>query len=110
MVFRRARALLGNDADAQEAAQEVFIRWLQGIDGFQERALLSTWLYRITTNYCLNRIRDARRRRELWDDHAAREAAPHGRLAPDQMLLLRRLLAEADASERRPPCTCTWTA
>ena len=42
MVHRRALSILGNDADAQEATQEVFIRALSGLESFDPRASLST--------------------------------------------------------------------
>lgn len=68
MVLRRARAILGSEAGAQDAMQEVFIRAMRAEDGFREESSPVTWLYRITTNLCLNQLRDARRRRELQDE------------------------------------------
>jgi RNA polymerase sigma-70 factor (ECF subfamily) len=65
MVLRRARALLGDDQLAKDAMQEVFIRALRAGSGFRGEASPSTWLYRVTTNYCLNAIRDGKRRRVL---------------------------------------------
>ena len=54
--------------------QEVFVRVIAAMNEFRGQSQPSTWLYRITTNLCLNRIRDSRRRR----DRLA-EAAEHGR-------------------------------
>lgn len=64
LVVGRCRTLLGNDADAQEAAQEVFIRLMRYADGFRGEAQPSTYLFKITTTTCLNRIRSRKRRRE----------------------------------------------
>jgi RNA polymerase sigma-70 factor (ECF subfamily) len=96
MVYRRALQLLGRPEDAEEATQEVFIRAMGAIDRFDPRARKSTWLYRITTNYCLNKLRDRARRRELWEESGL-ELAP-GALPVDaeRMLSMRRLLAEAE--------------
>src|SRR4051812_30294696 len=69
MVYRRALRILGNAADAEEALQEVFVRVLRGGEGFEQRSQVTTWLYRITTNYCLNFLRDNKRRRELLETH-----------------------------------------
>lgn len=97
MVFRRARRILGNDADAEEAVQEVFIRAFSSAEKFEERASVATWLHRITTHWCLNRIRDGRRRKELWEvkvepaEATATEAMGHA-----EILALRRVLAAAD--------------
>jgi RNA polymerase sigma-70 factor (ECF subfamily) len=79
LVRRRARSILGDDHEAQDAMQEVFVRVIAAMAEFRGQSQPSTWLYRITTNLCLNRIRDSRRRR----DRLA-EAAEHGRepLAP----------------------------
>lgn len=64
LVYGRCRTLLGNDADAQEVAQEVFIRLMRYADGFRGEARPSTYLFKITTTTCLNRIRTRKRRRE----------------------------------------------
>ncbi len=64
LVYGRCRTLLGNDADAAEVAQEVFIRLMRYADGFRGDASPSTYLFKITTTTCLNRIRTRKRRRE----------------------------------------------
>jgi RNA polymerase sigma-70 factor (ECF subfamily) len=69
MVLRRARAILGHDADAQDACQDVFVRIFSGELGVDRKSSVTAWLWRVTTNLCLNRLRDARRRRELVDLH-----------------------------------------
>ena len=64
LVYGRCRTLLGNDADAAEVTQEVFIRLMRYAPGFRGDAKPSTYLFRITTTTCLNRLRTRRRRRE----------------------------------------------
>src|SRR5262245_24036774 len=93
-VLRRARGILGNDQAARDAMQEVFIRALR-TDGFRGEASPMTWLYRITTNYCLNLIRDSSRRAELL----AAEGTPVDvgqRGSAEDRLTLRRLLRDVD--------------
>lgn len=99
-VYRRALRLLGDAADAEEATQEVFIRVFRGLDGFDGQSQLTTWLYRITTNYCLNRIRDRKRRRELFRENFQPDDPERPATAAD-LLLLRRLLGEADEEQAR---------
>jgi RNA polymerase sigma-70 factor (ECF subfamily) len=48
---------------AADMTQETFVKAIQGLRGFDQRSLLSTWLYRIATNACLSELR-ARRHRE----------------------------------------------
>jgi RNA polymerase sigma-70 factor (ECF subfamily) len=100
-VYRRALRLLGNPADAEEATQEIFIRVLSRIGGFQQRSQLTTWLYQIATNYCLNLIRDRSRRAELHEAHVAPMAgdAEAGAARSDDLVLLRKLLAGADEQQ-----------
>lgn len=66
-VLRRARAILGNEQAARDAMQDVFVRVLRSHIEFYEDTSPMTWLYRVTTNYCLNKIRDAARQRELLE-------------------------------------------
>ena len=64
MVLGRCRSLLHNDADAREACQEIFLKLHRYRNRFRGDASLSTYLFRITTNHCLNQIRSRRRRPE----------------------------------------------
>jgi RNA polymerase sigma-70 factor (ECF subfamily) len=59
-VFR----LLGNQDDADDVTQEVFIRACTSWDGLYQREHLSAWLYRIATNLCVDALR--RRKRISW--------------------------------------------
>src|SRR5262245_51630621 len=99
LIYRRARRILGSDADAADATQEIFIRAMRAADRFQGSQVLN-WLYTITTNHCLNAVRDRRRRRELFEEHVARAPRPEAAQAPE-LVLLRRLLAEAPEAQAR---------
>jgi RNA polymerase sigma factor (sigma-70 family) len=54
--------ILGSLADAEDLLQETLLAARQGLPGFQERASLRSWLYRIATNRCPNWLRSANRR------------------------------------------------
>jgi RNA polymerase sigma-70 factor (ECF subfamily) len=54
--------ILGSLQDAEDAVQETLLSAWRGLAGFEERASLRAWLYRIATNRCLNALRDSSRR------------------------------------------------
>jgi RNA polymerase sigma-70 factor (ECF subfamily) len=54
--------MLGSVQDAEDAVQDTLLAAWQGFGGFEGRASLRTWLYRIATNRCLNSLRSASRR------------------------------------------------
>ncbi len=62
--------MLGSVHDAEDAVQEAMIRAWRGLDGFEGRASLRSWLFRITTNVCLTAL-DTRSRRALPVDLSA---------------------------------------
>ena len=64
-LFRTARAILRDDAEAEDVVQEAYLKAIRGIDGFRNDARLSTWLTRITANEALGRLRQVRRSAEV---------------------------------------------
>ena len=59
-VFNVAFRLLGNRQDAEDAAQEAFIRAFHALDTFDATRPFAPWIKRITANHCLNRLEKAR--------------------------------------------------
>jgi RNA polymerase sigma-70 factor (ECF subfamily) len=110
-VFNITYRMLGNRAEAEDVAQEVFITVFKTIDSFREEAKLSTWLYRVTVNHCKNRIkylarRHDRDRDELDERSHSQETngavgTPPRHTQPDRALAgaqMERLLQEAIAN------------
>lgn len=63
-IYSRCRRLLKDDGLAEDATQEVFVRVLKHIESAPDEAAALAWIYRISTNYCLNQIRDRSRQAE----------------------------------------------
>jgi RNA polymerase sigma-70 factor, ECF subfamily len=107
-LFRAAWSILKNREDAEEAVQAAYLSAFAGVDGFEGRSALSTWLTRIVVNEALSRRRAQQRRRNhlkqegvaVLDDY--REALMRGSDGelPDAAVAreqLRRLLEHAVA-------------
>jgi RNA polymerase sigma-70 factor (ECF subfamily) len=88
-VWRRARGILADDEAARDVMQEVFLRAIKvdAREAFEARPI--AWLYRVTTNLCLNRLRDAKRRTEILSDCSLEETRDRD---ADAQILLRRIL------------------
>ncbi len=56
-VFNLARSLTGNDADADDLAQDVFVRVFRGLRGFRGDSAFRTWLYRVAVNVVRSQLR-----------------------------------------------------
>jgi RNA polymerase sigma-70 factor (ECF subfamily) len=70
-VLRRARLLLGSEADAQEALQEVFASLLRSPQSLRRSSSVVAWIYGATTHYCLNQLRNRRNGARLLHDRLA---------------------------------------
>jgi len=64
-IFNLAYRIVGNYDDAGDLAQEALIRIFRSIVNFKEQSSFSTWVYRITTNVCLDDIRKKKNRKVL---------------------------------------------
>jgi RNA polymerase sigma-70 factor, ECF subfamily len=64
-LYRTARAILRDDAEAEDAVQEAYIRAYRGLEGFRGESKLSTWLVRIVANEALMRRRRRARSAEV---------------------------------------------
>jgi RNA polymerase sigma-70 factor, ECF subfamily len=63
-VFNITFRMLGNRAEAEDVAQEVFIKVFKTIHEFREESKFSTWLYRVAVNSCKNQIKYLARRHD----------------------------------------------
>jgi RNA polymerase sigma-70 factor (ECF subfamily) len=117
--------MLGSAVDADDAVQETMVRAWRSLDGFDGRASLRTWLYRIATNVCLDALAERRRRVHPMDEAPAGsvhdplvelprthwlEPVPDARALPrdadpSELAMLRRSirLAFVAALQRLPP-------
>jgi RNA polymerase sigma-70 factor, ECF subfamily len=101
VVFRRCRQILGNEQDSRDASQEVFERCLRRCEALRPGPELLAWLYRVSTNLCLDRLRRERSAiaSPLDDDIASLESSSSEARLLDRDSV-RRLLAAVEPRTR----------
>lgn len=105
LVYRRCRALVGDEHEAWDLMQEAFVKLVQHRETLRGEASPLTWLYKVTTHLCLNRIRDARARARKLAAPDPAAVLPPGmsgfkQVSPEDAQLLRSLLASTDEETR----------
>lgn len=81
-VFACAVQMMGQSSEVDDVVQDVFVRAFRAISKFDGRSELSTWLYRICVNVCLNRFRSGRRSKTVVDVELVMSALESGTQGP----------------------------
>lgn len=99
LVWARCRYLLGSADAAEDATQEVFVRVMRHWEQFRGDASPSTWILRIATNHCLNRLAaDRAPWKAKFRQHVQHvdEAGLRGAVDPERARLVRQILGRLD--------------
>jgi RNA polymerase sigma factor (sigma-70 family) len=106
MVYNLCLNYLHGREDAQEATQDVFVKVHERLTGFKGDASVTTWIYRITVNTCLDQLKARKRKKRslfgwmsLSDEGVARSASmvfDHPGVAAEDHEALKGLLAMVD--------------
>ena len=100
--------ILGDAADAEDAMQEVFVKAMKALETFRGDSSPTTWLYRISTNHCLNMIRSKKRLR-LRLEQKAKDPLPLSNVPAERMeaaTLVRELLPLFDRRTQQMAIYC----
>ena len=76
-VYSLALRMVGNEEDARDMAQEAFIRAFNSLTGFRGDSKFSVWLYRLTSNICIDFLRSRAKKRTVsmtWTDEEGEDA------------------------------------
>lgn len=105
-IYSKASTMLRDQEQAEDATQEIFTKIFLNLGNFQGTAKFSTWVYSVTYNYCIDKIRKEKRSRELFvseiDDPPDQvdDQDDAAELAIMQVNELRKVLAELNDSDR----------
>lgn len=102
-VYNLCYRMLGNAAEAEDAAQETFVRAYAALISYQPERRLSAWILAIASHHCIDRLR---RRRPNWlslDDEPAPELEDFAQITPEQSALRSELQREVQAALNRLP-------
>jgi RNA polymerase sigma-70 factor, ECF subfamily len=98
-IYTRCRRLLKDDVAAEDATQEVFLRVLKHLESAPNDTAALAWIYRISTNYCLNALRDRSRQAEPVGE-IPEEIGEHPELGMLERDLAMRLLMRSPGNLR----------
>ena len=99
-VLRTAYRILGNWADAEDTAQELFLKLhRRGLD-IPSEAAMGAWIYRVTVNLCLDRARSRKPGEELWDVPSGGLSAEASAIREQEKQRLMAALAKLPPKER----------
>jgi RNA polymerase sigma-70 factor (ECF subfamily) len=93
-LYRLAYRYVGNRQEAEDIVQETFLRLYKNLDRFDETLKFSTWIYRIATNLCIDRLRKRKASYSLDADIGDGESAdgysmlPSNEMSPENQVLL----------------------
>lgn len=91
-IYSIALRMVGNPTDAEDLAQEAFLRIWKGLEGFNMDAKFSTWAYRLTTNVCIDYLRKEKKNNNVplfTEDDEGEETElqiPDERYSPEQKM------------------------
>ncbi len=92
LVLRRARAILRDEAEAQEVMQDLFVSLIERPERFRQESAPSTFLYAASTHRALRRLRDRKNRRRLLEEKMTPQGSPNAAPGTDDWILVRRVL------------------
>src|SRR4051794_22774343 len=102
--------MLGSPFEAEDAVQETFIRAWRGVDRFEGRAALRSWLYRIATNVCLDMLAGRERRARPMDLGPSREPVAENLNTLPEVTWVEPIPDPADATVERETIRLAFVA
>ena len=104
-IYNVCRSILDDQHDAEDAAQEVFLKAFQSLGKFKPDAALYTWLYRIAVNTCLDFKKSpfSRLLKRLFDDEEGLKELPSQNPSPERTYTSKQMGARLNAALGKLP-------
>jgi len=96
-VYNQAYRMLGNAEDAEETAQDIFLKIYNSLDDFRGDSKMTTWIYRITSNECISRLRKKQLDARSFDEPVGEDGATIGDFIASDCATPEEILASEDA-------------
>ena len=114
-VFNLTYRMLGNAQEAEDAAQETFLRAWSRLEQYDTDHKFSTWVFSIANHYCIDRLRKRRMVQISIDDNPVLQnlegddpLPEHTTLSREQSVEIQQLLGQLDADYRTPLILRYW--
>lgn len=69
LIFNNCYSILKDESLAEDATQEIFLKILVKFSTFKGNSKLSTWIYRVTNNHCIDELKKEKRQIISWEDN-----------------------------------------
>ena len=99
-VYNLCLRMTGNAEDAEDLAQEAFFRAYQNLASYKGESAFSAWLYRLTSNVCIDHLRRERKREKSSLTYLDESGAPQEIDIPDERFAPERTLERRQVGER----------
>ncbi len=105
-VYGKCISILKDQTEAQDAVQDIFVKVMLNLSGFNEKSQFSTWVYSITFNYCMDVVRKRKKNKLLFSDDIERAPDVAEEEIPDSYFLdlslpqLKEILDELPEGDR----------
>lgn len=93
-IYNIALGIMGNPHDAEDAAQNALIKIYRAVGDFKFQSKLSTWIYRITTNVCMDEMRKRKRSKSVSSDDLPEDAFGADHATPEAHALSQESIAD----------------
>lgn len=93
-IYNICLGIMGNSHDAEDAAQNALIKVYRAVGDFKFQSKFSTWVYRITTNVCMDEVRKRKRTSAVSSDELAEDVFGTDQATPEAHVLSRETVSD----------------